>query len=121
MGIVKKDFITRYWSIDSTIATPFTRTVISRNEFENLFAFLHFCDNSEYATKGQPGYNPKKKLGFTYEKLVESFCNIWLPCKNIAIDEKVGFTLNVIMQTNQTNMGLRTLKYVIHLMRTAVC
>ena len=72
-------------------------------------------------TKGQPGYNPKKKRDFTYEKLVENFCNIWLPCKNIAIDEKVGFTLNVIMQTNQTNMGLRTLKYVIHLMRTAVC
>ena len=85
MGIVKKDFITRYWSIDSTIATPFTRTVISRNEFENIFAFLHFCDNSEYATKGQPGYNPKKKLGFTHEKLVENFHNIWLPCKIIAI------------------------------------
>ena len=33
-----------------------------------------------------PGYNPQKKLGFTYEKL-EKFCNTWLPCKNIAIDE----------------------------------
>ena len=60
---------------------------MSRNEFEIIFAFLHCCDNSEYATKGHPGYNPKKKLGFTYEKLVENFCNIWLPCKNIAIDE----------------------------------
>ena len=83
----KRSFITRYWSIDSTTATPFTRTVISRNEFENIFAFLHFCDNSEYATKGQPGYNPKKKLGFTHEKLVENFHNIWLPCKIIAIDK----------------------------------
>ena len=88
MGIVKKDLITLYWSIDSTIVTPFPRTVMSRNEFENIFAFLHCCDNSEYATKGQPGYNPKKKLGFTYEKLAETFCNIWLPRKNIAIDER---------------------------------
>ena len=72
MGIVKKDLITSYWSIDSTIATPFPRMVMSRNEFENIFAFLHCCDNSEYATKGQPGYNPKKKLGFTCEKLVEN-------------------------------------------------
>ena len=29
----------------------------------------------------------KKKLGFTYEKLVENVRNIWLPRKNIAIDE----------------------------------
>ena len=48
-----------------------------RNEFDNIFAFLHCCDNSEYATKGQPGYNPKKKLGFNYEKLVENFPNTW--------------------------------------------
>ena len=54
----------------------------------SLITFLpFFCDNSQYATKGQPGYNPKKKLGFTYEKLVENFRNIWSPRKNIAIDE----------------------------------
>ena len=58
-GIVKKDLITSYWSTGSTIATLFPRTVMSRNEFENIFVFLHCCDNSEYATKGQPGYNPK--------------------------------------------------------------
>ena len=28
MGIVKKDLITLYWSIDSTIVTPFPRTFI---------------------------------------------------------------------------------------------
>ena len=58
-----------------------------RNEFDNIFAFLHCCDNSEYATKGQPGYNPKKKLGFNYERLVENFPNTWQPHKNIATDE----------------------------------
>ena len=60
---------------------------MSRNEFEDILAFLHCCNNSEYATRGQPAYNPKKKLGFTYQKLVENFCNIWLPRKNIAVDE----------------------------------
>ena len=34
---------------------------------------------------------------------------------------KVEFTLNVIIQTNQTNMELRPLKFVTNLMRTAVC
>ena len=100
---------------------------MSRNEFENIFAFLHCCDTSQYATKGQPGYNPKKKLGFTYEKLVENFCNFGCPVKILQLMKeqfhlKVRFTLNVIIiQTNQTNMGLRPLKYVTHLMHIAVC
>ena len=78
MGIVKKDLITSYWSTDGTISTPFPKKVMSRSKFENIFAFLDCYDSSEYATKRQPGYNPKKKLGFTYEKLVNHFCNIWL-------------------------------------------
>ena len=41
MGIVKKDLITSYCSIDITKATPFLRTVMSWNEFENIFAFIH--------------------------------------------------------------------------------
>ena len=60
---------------------------MSGNEFENIFDFLHCCDNSQYPTKGQPGQSPKKKLGFTYEKLAENFLNVWSPHKNIAIDE----------------------------------
>ena len=40
MGIVKKNLITSYWSVDSTIATPFPRTVMSRNEFENILLFF---------------------------------------------------------------------------------
>ena len=34
MGVVKKDLIQHYWSIDATLSTPFPRTVMSRNEFE---------------------------------------------------------------------------------------
>ena len=59
MGIVKKDLITLYWGIDSIIVTPVPRMVMSTNEFENIFTFLHCCDNSEYATKVQPGYSGK--------------------------------------------------------------
>ena len=72
MGVVKKDLIQHYWSIDATLSTPFPRTVMSRNEFENIFSFLHCCNNQDYATKGTPGYDPKKKLGITYEKLLEN-------------------------------------------------
>ena len=99
--------------------------VMSRNEFENIFAFLHCCDNSQYITKGQPGYNPKKKLGFTYEKLVENFYKTWSPHKNIAIDEgTVPFKGRVHFKCynpNQSNLRLKNLKYVTCLMHTAVC
>ena len=44
MGIVKKDLITSYCRINSKIATLFPRVVMSRNEFENIFAFLYCCD-----------------------------------------------------------------------------
>ena len=40
MGIVKKDLVASYWSIDSTMATPFPRRVILRNEFEIIFDFF---------------------------------------------------------------------------------
>ena len=48
MGVVKKDLIQHYWSIDATLSTPFPRTVMSRNEFENIFSFLHCCNNQDY-------------------------------------------------------------------------
>ena len=51
-------------SIDSTIATPFPRTVMSRNEFEYIFVFLHCCNNSEYATRGQPWIQSSEKAWF---------------------------------------------------------
>ena len=60
---------------------------MSRNEFENIFSFLHCCNNQDYATKGTPGYDPKKKLGITYEKLLENFEKVWTPRKNLSIDE----------------------------------
>ena len=126
MGIMKKDLVTSYWSIDSTMATPFPRRFILRNEFEIIFDFLHCCDNSEYATKGQSGYNPKKTLGFTYEKLVEHFCNVWSPHKNTAIDKRTApfkgrIQFKCYNSKNQTNMGLRPLNYVSRLMHTAMC
>ena len=98
---------------------------MSRNEFENIFPFLHCCNNSEYATRGWPGYNPKKKLGFTYEKLVKIFCNIWSPYKNIAIDEGTAPSKGRIhlkcYDPNKLDKDPWPLKYVTHLIHTTVC
>ena len=63
MGIVKKDVMKFYWSVDSVSSTPFPRNVISLSEFYNILSFLHCCSNTDYPSKGQPGYDPRKKLG----------------------------------------------------------
>ena len=60
--IVKKDLLRNCWSVDSVTSTPFPRSIISRQEFLNM-SFLLCCDSSDYPGRGQPGYNPQKKLG----------------------------------------------------------
>ena len=62
MGIVKKDSLWSYWTIDSVSSTPFPRSVMSRRDFLNILAFLHCSNPADYIRKEQPGYNPKKKL-----------------------------------------------------------
>ena len=57
MGIVIKDAMKSYWSVDSVLSTPFPRNVMSRSEFYNVLLFLHCCSNTKYPSKGQPGYN----------------------------------------------------------------
>ena len=62
-GIVKKDLLKSYWGSTSVLVTPFSRTVMSRVDFYNILLFLHCCNNSEYISKCQSGYNSKKTLG----------------------------------------------------------
>ena len=56
MGIVKKDAMKFYWSVDRVLSTPFPKIVISHSDF-----------------KGQPGYDPRKKLGKFLTILQEQF------------------------------------------------
>ena len=41
-GIVKKDLLCHYWSVDSVMSTPFLRSIMSRQ------SFLDCCDSSYY-------------------------------------------------------------------------
>ena len=86
-GIIKKDNVKSYWSTDCIFDTPFPRTVMKRDEFFNIFSFLHLCDNATYIPKGGDGYDPKKKLGFFYESVIKRFPDVWCPRQNLSIDE----------------------------------
>ena len=53
MGILKKDLLRSYWTVDSIIQTPFPRSVMSRRDFFNILSFLHCCNNANYPAKGE--------------------------------------------------------------------
>ena len=78
-GVVKKDNVKSYWSTDDVFSTPFPRKVMRRDEFFNIFSFLHLCDNATYVQKGQDGYDPRKKLGSFYESVTKRFAEVWYP------------------------------------------
>ena len=61
-GIVKKDVMESYWSVDSVLSTPFIKNVMSRSELYNILSFLHCSRNTKYPSKSQPGYDPTKKF-----------------------------------------------------------
>ena len=86
-GVVKKDNVKSYWSTNDLYATPFPRKVMSRDEFFNIFSFLHLCDNATYVIKGQDGYDPRKKLGVFYEYKTKRLAEVWFPRQYLSIDE----------------------------------
>ena len=114
-GIVKKDLLKSSWSTDSVLITPFLRTVMSRVDFYNIVSFLHCCNNSEYISKGQPGYNPKKKFVAILSTLKEKFSTLWTPRQHISINEgTASFKGNIHFRVYNPNKpdkyGIRTFK-----------
>ena len=94
--IVKKNLLKSYWSTNSVLIIPFLRTAMSRVDIFNILSFLHCCNNSKYISKGQYGYNPKKKLGESLSTMKEKFSTLWTFWQHISIDEgTVQFKENI--------------------------
>ena len=91
MGLVQKDNFKSYWSIDSVLLTPFVGNVMPRDSLNNLHSFFHLVDNSTYPKKGEPGYDPRKKLGSFYD-VTSTFSAMYTPSQKLSIDEgTIGF------------------------------
>ena len=87
MGLVKNSVIRDYWVRESIMSTPFPSSLMSRNEFFNIMKFLHLFDNDEYLPRGEPGYDPRQKLGLFYTSIQESFASIWTCRQRLSVDE----------------------------------
>ena len=87
MGLLKKQDIKDYWSMDKMITTPFFRKMMSRDKYHNMQSFFHLCDNATYPKKGDADNDPRKKLGVLFSSLCEMFPRLWTPRQHISIDE----------------------------------
>ena len=58
MGIVKLPRIEFYWSLSHPyLVTPGISNVMSRVRFEQIFRFLHLCNNKAQVSRGMTDYS----------------------------------------------------------------
>ena len=63
-----------------------------RNRFQLIMKFLHFNDNSNQIPRGQPGHDRLFKIRPFLSKLIANFQQMYVPSRNISIDESmIGF------------------------------
>ena len=86
MGVVKKS-MKDYWSKRAATRTPFFPEVLSRKRFFQILRVLHFVDNSSVP----PGPHSDRiwKIRPTFDFLVDRFSNVFMPGKNLCIDESL--------------------------------
>ena len=97
--------------------------IIKQDFFRNIFAFLHLCDNATYIKKGHDGYDPRKKLVFFCQSVIERSNELCQPRQYLSIDEgcitfKGRIILNVITQARLINIAQKPLNLLIQAITT---
>ena len=57
MAISKLPCLEMYWSDHNLVCTANIVRIMSNNRFEQIFRFLHLCDNAQQILSGQPGHD----------------------------------------------------------------
>ena len=87
MGVVVKKSMKDYWCKRAATKTPFFPEVFSRKRFLQILRALHFVDNSSVP----PGPRSDRlwKIRPAFDFLVDRFSSIFMPGKNLCIDESL--------------------------------
>lgn len=87
-GIIQKPVEEWYWSKRHSICTPFINEVMPYKRFQILMKFLHFSNNETFDSLTHP--HPRiKKIYEVFQIICRKFQAIYLPEKNIAVDESL--------------------------------
>ena len=88
MGIVKLPRIELYWSLSHPyLVTPGISNVMSRVRFEQIFRFLHLCNNTAQVSRGQPGYDRLFKVRKLFDLITAQFESEYTLHQQCSIDE----------------------------------
>ncbi len=83
MGIVQKNKVRDYWSMDPVITTPIFRELFSRDRYCSLMRMLHFVNNDENNTE------KLYKILPIVLHMKDKFQQFFKPYQNLCIDESV--------------------------------
>lgn len=110
-GVIIKPKQRWYWSKNKVIETPFVKNLMTVNRFEEILKFLHFSNNETYDQQAHP--NPKlKKIWEVYEMINANFEKVYIPERDISIDESLmAFKGNIswkqFIPTKRARFGLK--------------
>ena len=86
MSLCFKPKISSYWANSGITMTPSFSDVMSRNRYQLLCSFLHFCDNSIRIPRGEEGYDPLHKIRPFINILKPLSSQYYNPQRELSID-----------------------------------
>ena len=108
MGLLRLPQIRDYWSRSEVLATPWFRSIMSRDHFLRILRYLHLNDSSKQKKYGEDGFDPLYKVRPLLDHLAAVFPIYYQPAQQISIDEmmigtrcKVSFLQYLSEKTNQ--------------------
>ena len=87
MGIVKLPALEDYWKVDPFLHFPPIASRISRQRFRDISRYLHFVDNTQLVSRGQPGYDKLGKVRPVIDHCSRVFRESYDPHCECAADE----------------------------------
>ena len=88
MGLGRLPIYDDYWRI-GILRMQWFSSIMPRNRFRDILRYFHLVDNRKSVEKGHPDYSKLFKLGGLENKLSNSFSEMYLPGKNLSIDEQM--------------------------------
>ena len=83
-GLINKNRIQDYWSIDPLLSTPIFGQYFTRNRYQDILRYLHFGNNEDISSN-----NPLEKIKPIIDSLRKNFSNYVKPTQNLCIDESL--------------------------------
>ena len=81
MGLIRKPNVTKYWSQNPNVSTPFFGKYMGRINFEHILSNIHLSDNTHAST------DPLIKLKPFIDMCDRNFLHVYKSNKNISVDE----------------------------------